>query len=70
MSDARNQLLKGSLLYREFLAERSAILEHKWFMSEKARHDVGFEKALLDWILNYRARWRSERNARLRSGGQ
>ena len=70
MSDADNHLLKGSLLYREFLAERSAILEHKWFMSEKAKHDVGFEKALLDWILNDRARWRSERSAKLRGGGQ
>ncbi len=63
MSDADNNLLKGSLLYREFLAERNAILEHKWFLSENANHDVGFEKALLSWIVNYRAKWRRERQA-------
>ena len=65
MIDADINLLKGSLLYREFLAERHAILENKWYMSETAKHDVGFEKALLDWILNHRARWRRERNAKL-----
>lgn len=65
MSDADSNLLKGSLLYREFLAERNAILEHKWFMSEHARHDVGFEKALLDWILKHRAAWRGERRAKM-----
>jgi hypothetical protein len=64
MSDADSNLLKGSLLYREYLAERSAILEHKWYMSEKAKHDVGFEKALLDWVLKHRTKWRSERKAR------
>lgn len=58
-------LLTGSLIYREYLAERSAILEHKWYMSERMKHDVGFEKALLDWILNYRAGWRGERLAKL-----
>ena len=65
MIDADINLLKGSMLYREFLAERNAILENKWYMSENAKHDVGFEKALLDWILNHRARWRRERNAKL-----
>ena len=64
MSDADASLLKGSLLYREYLAERSAILEHKWYMSEKAKHDVGFEKALLDWVLKHRTKWRSERKSK------
>ena len=65
MIDADLNLLQGSLLYREFLAERGAILENKWYMSEHAKHDVGFEKALLDWILHHRAGWRRERNAKL-----
>lgn len=65
MIDADLNLLTGSLLYREFLAERRAILENKWYLSERARHDVGFEKALLDWILNHRAKWRRDRNAKL-----
>jgi hypothetical protein len=55
-------LVKDSLLYREFLAERDEILRHKWIESEKAGHDIGFEKALLDWILRYRSNWRLQRH--------
>ena len=42
MSDAESSILKGSLLYQEFLAEREEILRHKWFQSEKVGHDTGF----------------------------
>jgi hypothetical protein len=46
----RTQFVKNSVLYKEFLAEREEILKHKWIESEKAGADIGFEKALLDWI--------------------
>lgn len=52
---------ENSALYREFLAEREEILKHKWIESEKAGHDIGFEKALLDWIVKHRAEWRLKR---------
>ncbi|MEM9446509.1 MAG: hypothetical protein AAGA18_14280 [Verrucomicrobiota bacterium] len=54
---------KNSALYREFLAEREEILRHKWLESEKLGHDIGFEKALLDWIVKHRALWRNKRQA-------
>jgi hypothetical protein len=54
-------LVKNSVLYKEFLAEREEILRHKWIESEKAGHDIGFERALLDWIVKYRSGWRNER---------
>lgn len=60
-SDENTELVKESLLYKEFLAEREEILRHKWFESEKAGHDIGFEKALLDWIVKHRSSWRSQR---------
>ncbi len=53
--------VKSSALYREFLAEREEILRHKWIESEKAGYDIGFEKALLDWIVKHRSKWRNER---------
>src|SRR5256712_13852579 len=56
------ELVKESLLYKEFLAEREEILRHKWIESEKAGHDIGFEKALLDWIVKYRSAWRERRH--------
>jgi hypothetical protein len=60
-------LVKNSVLYKEFLAERDEILRHKWIESEKNGTDIGFEKALLDWIIKYRSAWRSNRAKTLRS---
>ena len=56
-----DDLLKNSSLYREFQAEREEILKHKWIESEKAGHDIGFERALTDWIIRHRANWRRAR---------
>lgn len=56
-----SDLLKNSSLYREFLAEREEILRHKWFESEKQGRDIGFERALLDWMLKHRTPWRQAR---------
>jgi hypothetical protein len=60
-SDSNQELVKESLLYKEFLAEREEILRHKWIESEKAGQDIGFEKALLDWIVKHRSAWRTKR---------
>lgn len=54
-------LLQNSCLYQEVLAERAEVLKHKWIESEKVGHDVGFEKALLNWVLFHRSSWRKER---------
>jgi hypothetical protein len=56
-----DQMFQKSALYQEFLAEREEILRHKWIESEKVGHDIGFEKALLDWIVKHRAGWRALR---------
>ena len=60
-SSSANDLLKNSSLYREFQAEREEILKHKWIESEKAGRDIGFERALIDWIVKHRAKWRKSR---------
>ncbi|MDQ3415464.1 MAG: DUF4032 domain-containing protein [Verrucomicrobiota bacterium] len=59
--DAGAHFFKNSVLYKEFLAEREEILKHKWIESEKAGFDIGFEKALLDWIVKHRSNWRERR---------
>ena len=67
MSDKRDlsgdskAMMMNSSLYREFLAEREEILRHKWLESEKAGYDIGFERALLDWIVKHRSNWRKFR---------
>jgi len=62
-------LLQRTSLYREFLAEREEILKHKWFESEKAGRDVGFESALVSWITRHRALWRKARRTGLPNRG-
>jgi hypothetical protein len=60
----QSNLFHKSALYQEFLAEREEILRHKWIESEKLGQDIGFEKALLDWIVKHRARWRALRQGK------
>ncbi|HRG55646.1 MAG: hypothetical protein JNG82_07850 [Opitutaceae bacterium] len=59
------EFVKQSSLYQEFLAEREEILKHKWIESERLGHDIGFERALLDWIRKHRDSWRAARRAQL-----
>ena len=61
ITEERARFVKNSVLYKEFLAEREEILKHKWIESEKAGRDIGFEKALLDWIVKHRSNWRERR---------
>jgi hypothetical protein len=62
-----NELLRNSSLYREFQAEREEIMKHKWIESEKAGRDIGFERALTDWIIKHRSKWRKARQTTSRS---
>ena len=61
--------VKQSSLYQEFLAEREEILKHKWIESERLGYDIGFERALLDWIRKHRDSWRAARRAQLAAAG-
>lgn len=74
MPDTKNQapaesqtafVTTGSRLYQEFLAEREEILRHKWLESERLGYDIGFERALLDWIRKHRDGWRKSRRQQL-----
>jgi hypothetical protein len=60
--------LRNLSLYKEFQAEREEILKHKWLESEKAGYDIGFDRALTDWILKHRTKWRRARQAHLQHG--
>lgn len=60
-SQTSREFVKQSSLYQEFLAEREEILKHKWIESERLGYDIGFERALLDWIRKHREGWRAAR---------
>ena len=61
-AEKNEDFTQRSILYREFLAERDEILKHKWIESEKQGQDIGFERALIDWICRHRNEWRVYRN--------
>jgi len=42
-----------SRLVREWRQMKQHILEHKWYESEKAGCDVGWEKASVDWLIHH-----------------
>ena len=67
LEEDQSQFVKNSVLYKEFLAERAEILKHKWIESEKAGTDIGFEKALLDWIVKHRSNWQDRRRKEART---
>ena len=49
--------LVNTSLYKEFLAQKEEVLKHKWYESEKAGHDIGFAKALIDWTVRFKNAW-------------
>jgi hypothetical protein len=64
-TSSSREFVKQSSLYQEFLAEREEILKHKWLESERLGYDIGFERALLDWIRKHREGWRAARRQNL-----
>jgi hypothetical protein len=64
------EFVKQSSLYQEFLAEREEILKHKWLESERLGYDIGFERALLDWIRKHREGWRAARRQQMAEQAQ
>ena len=68
-TNGSREFVKQSSLYQEFLAEREEILKHKWIESERLGYDIGFERALLDWIRKHRDSWRAARRAQLAAAG-
>lgn len=56
-----SQRSAASRYYEEFLAEREEIRRYKWILSEKEGRDIGFERALTEWVQRHREQWRKER---------
>jgi hypothetical protein len=48
-------------MHEEFKQERKEMEKHRWIESEKVGYDIGFERALTDWIVKHRSKWRKWR---------
>ncbi|NDF35717.1 MAG: DUF4032 domain-containing protein [Nitrosopumilaceae archaeon] len=56
--------LEDSLLYKKYVEDKRQIEEHKWYLSERAGKDVGWEKALLDWLINKKCQDMHSKNSK------
>ena len=45
--------MEKSALFRNWAAIKQEILCHKWYESERAGHDIGWERAAVDWMVRY-----------------
>lgn len=52
--------VSATAVYKHFLKMREEIHKHKWCESEKVGHDVGFEYALVDWMIKHKSNWDTE----------
>ncbi len=48
--------IEGSNLFRQWNSIKEDILRHKWYESEKAGYDIGWEKASVDWMVRFGCR--------------
>ena len=49
--------MSTSSIYSKFLELKNEIEKHKWIESEKKGKDIGFEKALVEWVTKHRIGW-------------
>jgi hypothetical protein len=54
-------VLEETSIYKEFSAQREEVMKHKWYESERAGHDIGFAKALIDWTMRFKTKWLQSR---------
>ena len=46
------------LLYKEAAAQKEEVMRHKWLESEKAGRDIGYDAALIDWVMKHKSKWK------------
>lgn len=50
--------IENLLIYKEALAQKKEVERHKWLESEKAGKDIGYDAALIGWIMNHKSKWK------------
>ena len=46
------------LLYKDVVAQKEEVMRHKWLESEKAGRDIGYDAALIDWVMKHKSKWK------------
>lgn len=45
--------LQRTQLFQRWQAMKKEILLHKWYESEKAGHDIGWDRAATNWMIHH-----------------
>ena len=45
--------VKNTLLFRQWDSMKKEILLHKYYESQKAGHDIGWDRAAVDWMIRF-----------------
>lgn len=53
---------RKTALVREWEAMKQDVLRHKWFESEKAGHDIGWDRAFVDYNIKIRRKQHQHRD--------
>lgn len=51
--DTPDSWVHNTHLFRQWESIKHEINRHKWFESEKAGHDIGWERAAVDWTIRH-----------------
>jgi len=63
-SPTTNERNGGSDAYSEFEAQLDEIRKHKWIESQHIGEDIGFERALTEWVCTHGQDWRDDKDKR------
>lgn len=58
MLQGEDAWIQQTRLFQEWQTMYQAIIQHKWYESEKAGHDIGWENARNDWMRRFSPRKR------------
>jgi hypothetical protein len=50
---AADEWVRNTRLFREWESTKREIQLHKWYESERAGHDIGWERASIDWMIRF-----------------
>ncbi len=51
-----DQWVRNTRLFRQWDCIKQEIQLHKWYESEKAGYDIGWERAAVDWMIHFGTR--------------
>jgi len=54
--------LQKTRLFQSWSTMKQEILLHKWYVSEKAGYDVGWERAATNWMIHFGRRLDQDQN--------